>query len=100
MKYDFVVVGANGMQGRIVSKFLFDITCLTNESIPLFSENSLPTRETFDNRLESVISFSRFMLERVQMASEDLGFPKNTSSFIGRIILHISPARFSIKFMS
>ena len=64
---------------------------LTIESIPLFSDNSRPTIETSFriSWLENLLSKS--ILERVQIAIDELGFPLAYSSGIGNTVLHISP---------
>src|SRR5574340_70860 len=84
-------------QSMIVSIFSLDITDLTRESMPLFSDNSLPAIATSLIIEDFEISLSRFILDRVQIAMFDFESPKNNSSSIGRIILHNSPAISSIR---
>src|SRR5579885_397634 len=86
-------------QSMIVSIFSLDITDLTRESMPLFSDNNLPAIATSLIIDDFEISLSRFILDRVQIAMFDFESPKNNSSSIGRIILHNSPAISSIRFM-
>src|SRR5437867_6628291 len=83
----------------MVSILVFDITYLTSESIPLFSESSLPATEIFFINDELAISLRSLMFERVHSAILDLEFPKKIFSSIGRRILHNSPAISSIKFI-
>src|SRR5574337_2076208 len=77
-------------QSMIMLIFSFDITDLTRESIPLFSDNNLPAIATSLITDDFEISLSRFILDRVQIAIFDFESPKNSSSSIGRIIRHNS----------